>query len=751
MPQRNASRPVPQSIDVHQIPITFFDDKFAAVQYRESMTLPQLADEIRYMTDSRKTRLPWLKLALFGNQASAKGCLRTNANTLEITGIEVDYDGGPVTFDLAMAWLRERGIRALVYTSASYQRGVKEKWRVLCPTSTALAPGERSKLIATLNGVMGGGIDPASFNLSIAFYYGSINDNPDHRVEVTDGDFIDLRPDLVEGAIGKPAATKGEPIVATKVEANVAPSYSDADLDAMLDKSQYKNSDGSGNWWENMRDVVASLVGRGAGDEAILARVMPFAYEDVNVLKFIEGARAKWGIPDPDVPPGARLGPEVLAAIGADAPAAGMVRPAWRELYVETQNPKPTFHNARAAIEALKIYCSADVFHGKLYMGRSDVAAYKLQAFHGEVTDIAIGALRVCLSDVFGLDFGEKHIRDAVVTLCNEHQFNPVTDMLDEAQAGWDGKPRLDRMAVDHFNAADTELNRACVRKTMIAAVARARQPGCKFDTITVLEAPEGWNKSSAWAVLAGEGNFSDESILGKASREVQEQLAGVWIHENAELAGITKSEVEVIKAFASRQTDRARPAYGHLLVSQPRHSIEVGTTNPTQYLLSQTGNRRFWPIEVRAPIDLKRLRESRLQLWGEAAHYQAQGEALTIGEHLWADAAVEQEARRVVHPWESKLAGLTVRQEADIHSWKHDDGAIITVVGDEWRVPSVDLFRYLNVPVGQMHMGHAKTLATIMRMLGWTDKPFKQEGNTVRGYVRTVVTAGYAKNSETQ
>ena len=106
----------------------------------------------------------------------------------------------------------------------------------------------------------------------------------------------------------------------------------------------------------------------------------------------------------------------------------------------------------------------------------------------------------------------------------------------------------------------------------MIAAVRRARDPGCKFDTITVMESPEGWNKSTAWRVLAGNDNFSDESILGRSSREVQEQLSGVWIHENADLAGMRKAEVEHVKAFASRQFDRARPAYGHYVVNQPRH-----------------------------------------------------------------------------------------------------------------------------------------------------------------------------------
>ena len=124
--------------------------------------------------------------------------------------------------------------------------------------------------------------------------------------------------------------------------------------------------------------------------------------------------------------------------------------------------------------------------------------------------------------------------------------------------------------------------------------------PDAKFDNVVVLEGPEGWNKSSAFNVLAGDdNNFSDESILGARNKEVQEQLASIWIHENADLAGMRKAEVEVVKAFASRTTDRARPAYGHFIKNQPRHSIEVGTTNSERYLQSQTGNRRFWPMRL--------------------------------------------------------------------------------------------------------------------------------------------------------
>ena len=41
-------------------------------------------------------------------------------------------------------------------------------------------------------------------------------------------------------------------------------------------------------------------------------------------------------------------------------------------------------------------------------------------------------------------------------------------------------------MAADYFNCEDTPINCAFMRKTMIGLVARARRPGCKFDTIAV-------------------------------------------------------------------------------------------------------------------------------------------------------------------------------------------------------------------------------------------------------------------------
>jgi hypothetical protein len=381
----------------------------------------------------------------------------------------------------------------------------------------------------------------------------------------------------------------------------------------------------------------------------------------------------------------------------------------WRECRAN-RTPLPTMHNARLAITALGVECSYDTFHNKMLFGfRGDEVRHELKEVIGEVSDDGIIRLRQLMSDRFGVDLEDKATRDAVKSLALEHCFDPVCDMLAKAETEWDGTERLDKMAVTHFNAEDTEYNRAIVRKTMIAAVRRARHPGCKFDNILVLEGPEGYFKSMTLAILAGEDNFSDQSILGARDKEVQEQLSEVWIHENADLAGMKKADVEHVKSFASRQTDRARPAFGHFLKKQKRHSIETGTTNSSEYLQSQTGNRRFWLLIVLSPIDIDLMRRDRLQLWGEAAKCESAGESIFLDEKLWPRASEEQEKRRVKDPWESIVANLPERisilnaegkEERSIKIIHREDGLE--------KVISSDLLTYLmRIPVGQQEVRH--------------------------------------------
>ena len=129
------------------------------------------------MRRHEKDKLPWLKLAKFGNKRSDKNSLRHDLNVLEITGCELDYDIEEIGFDEAVKAVEAMGIHALLYTSASHTPD-KPRWRILAPTSKPCQPDLREKLVARLNGCLKAklGVDviaeSESFALSQSFYYG---------------------------------------------------------------------------------------------------------------------------------------------------------------------------------------------------------------------------------------------------------------------------------------------------------------------------------------------------------------------------------------------------------------------------------------------------------------------------------------------------------------------------------------------------------------------------------------------------
>ena len=66
---------------------------------------------------------------------------------------------------------------------------------------------------------------------------------------------------------------------------------------------------------------------------------------------------------------------------------------------------------------------------------------------------------------------------------------------------------------------------------------------------------------------------FSDSGILHKTEKEQQELTKGVWFYEIAELAGMRTADQHAVKAFITRQEERARPAYGYFKEESSRAS----------------------------------------------------------------------------------------------------------------------------------------------------------------------------------
>lgn len=153
---------------------------------------------------------------------------------------------------------------------------------------------------------------------------------------------------------------------------------------------------------------------------------------------------------------------------------------------------------------------------------------------------------------------------------------------------------------IDYFGAADSKYTRAVMRKTLAAAVARIYEPGKKFDSVLILNGPQGVGKSTFFSKLAGDW-FSDSlTLTDMKDKSGAEKLQGYWILELSELNGMKKADVETVKSFITRQDDKYRASYGVNVESHLRQSIIVGSTNAESgFLRDITGNRRFWPVRI--------------------------------------------------------------------------------------------------------------------------------------------------------
>jgi len=235
----------------------------------------------------------------------------------------------------------------------------------------------------------------------------------------------------------------------------------------------------------------------------------------------------------------------------------------------------------------------------------------------------------------------DKDVRAAVDRVAREHSYNPIGEYLN--RLSWDGAPRLAHWMIRLLGAPDTDFVRLISPKAMISAVARALDPGCKVDTVLVIEGPQGIKKSTAIATLFGEEYTAESVSLFEQHNKMVMAMMGAWVVELAEFVAIARSHHASVKGLLSMRRDKVVLPYAKMASTHPRRCVFFGTINPdeTGYLTDSTGNRRYWPVSV-ARADIEGIRNDRDQLWAEAVHrYRA-------GERWWLEPAEEALAQAV-------------------------------------------------------------------------------------------------------
>jgi hypothetical protein len=684
------------------ISVTFFSDFAARTKREADMTLPQLADVIRETNKKAKQALPWLKLARFGNTPTpigvkggkkTGGSLRHNDNVLAITGIEADYDGEQIPVSDAIARLKDVGVLSIVYTSPSHTPD-KPRWRVLCPLAREHLPEQRDMLMGRLAGLFRGAFSDESWTLSQSFYYGSVSENPDHQVELIDGQSIDVRDNLP--SIGKrPDAQPKERQISS---GGTYVSISNARLEGYcisILANVRKAADGQKH--EALRNAALALGGiaeaAGFSDDAAvnwLMDALPTSVLDWDAAR----TTASWGLVKgrekpiklPDRPNlraptnGTRPAAEAQSApvLGNgkdhDIPmSAGDADP-------PPKKPKKKGLNALALVNfmaasrewrrALRINLFTETLQVCPQFPPSSAPAGTFRTLR-EPSDLLEAMLHF---QGAGFPKASKGlVWDSLCVMAHRNAFHPVQDYLDGLR--WDGEQRLGRLFQHYFNAelpdeADlpAKPGEATPRDKvvcylehisqcfMVSAVARIRKPGCKVDHLPVLVGPQGYHKSQAIRALCADAAwFSDDLSTDLMERDTKESLTGKWLVELAEMPH-AKKEVERVKAFFSRQTDRYRRAYDRTTNDWPRQCVFMGSSNDLE-LIDNTGNRRTWPVEIAGPIDIARITTDRDQLWAEAVACYETGYAWWLGGNIEKIAGEQQNRFQDEDIWTGELS----------------------------------------------------------------------------------------------
>ncbi len=263
------------------------------------------------------------------------------------------------------------------------------------------------------------------------------------------------------------------------------------------------------------------------------------------------------------------------------------------------------------------------------------------------ITDADYCALAAYMEREYGLMNKNKAI-DAVMTVATANKVNPVTEWLDGLE--WDGVPRVDTLLSVYLGCETNDYNAAVMRTFMAGAVARAYEPGAKFDYMPVLHGAQGIGKSMFLRRLGMRSDWYCDNFNTVEGDAAAEKLRGMWIVELAELLATKRQrDVESIKAFITSTVDTIRPKYARETEQRPRCCVFAGTTNSATFLTDATGNRRFLPVECGVRERMASLFDADApayfeQAWAEAVHMWRTGEwGLVLDERLAAYALESQ------------------------------------------------------------------------------------------------------------
>ena len=218
-------------------------------------------------------------------------------------------------------------------------------------------------------------------------------------------------------------------------------------------------------------------------------------------------------------------------------------------------------------------------------------------------------------------------IVDYITRYATRHKYNPVLNAIKAIK--WDGKDRVGQIYDIFRIPTDTEeglYSRTFIFKWLkqcVCGLFNNIENPFSLDIILVFQGKQGIGKTRFFEMLALNSKFFGEGIcLDPRDKDSIIQATSKWISELGELGSTMKKDMDSVKAFLTKSTDEYRTPYGKASLHYPRMTSFVGTVNDDQFLIDQTGNRRFVTIPLAPDLIIDYNTQIKpfdaLQLWAQ-------------------------------------------------------------------------------------------------------------------------------------
>lgn len=249
------------------------------------------------------------------------------------------------------------------------------------------------------------------------------------------------------------------------------------------------------------------------------------------------------------------------------------------------------------------------------------------------------------------LSLAHRHGLQKTVVLGHLHElardYHPVYDWI--CSRPWDGADRFPELWAtlqlpEHSSDEDRGVGYMLLKRWLVscAAAVRPHVPGRKPFTpqgVLTLQGAQGRGKTEWMKALAppdSEWVYAG-FVLDPHDKDSIQQVTSYWIVELGEVdATFKRSDASALKGFITKDKDVYRRSYARGEERVPRRTVLGATVNRKEFLVDETGNRRWWTIPISGitwqhDIDMQ-------QLWAQAFAMAERGEPywLTADEQEW-------------------------------------------------------------------------------------------------------------------